>query len=130
MIRRPPRSTRTDTLFPYTTLFRSTNYGVDFPMFSKLVATGEGRHPLYSALIEAQPKATPADEDMREKLKGYGITPTPEPEVLWNFEKFLVGRNGNIVARFAPNMAHEDPLIVSAIEAELAKYDRKSKRLN
>src|SRR3546814_3973678 len=76
MIRRPPRSTRTDTLFPYTTLFRSvvvgfpandfagqepgtneeissfcsTNYGVDFPMFSKLVATGEGRHPLYSAL--------------------------------------------------------------------------------
>src|SRR3546814_9559249 len=98
MIRRPPRSTRTDTLFPYTTLFRSvvvgfpandfagqepgtneeissfcsTNYGVDFPMFSKLVATGEGRHPLYSALIEAQPKATPADEDMREKLKGYG----------------------------------------------------------
>src|SRR3546814_12879496 len=60
--------------------FCSTNYGVDFPMFSKLVATGEGRHPLYSALIEAQPKATPADEDMREKLKGYGITPTPEPE--------------------------------------------------
>src|SRR3546814_13335090 len=72
-------------------------------MFSKLVATGEGRHPLYSALIEAQPKATPADEDMREKLQGYGITPTPEPEVLWNFEKFLVGRNGNIVARFAPD---------------------------
>src|SRR3546814_13357557 len=84
MIRRPPRSTRTDTLFPYTTLFRSTNYGVDFPMFSKLVATGEGRHPLYSALIEAQPKATPADEDMREKLKGYGITQTPAPEVRWN----------------------------------------------
>src|SRR3546814_8892068 len=96
--------------------FCSTNYGVNFPMFSKLVATGEGRHPLYSALIEAQPKATPADEDMREKLKGYGITPTPEPEVLWNFEKFLVGRNGNIVARFAPNMAPDDPRIVSANE--------------
>ena len=101
--------------------FCSTNYGVDFPMFSKLVATGEDRHPLYSALIEAQPKATPADEDMREKLKGYGITPTPEPEVLWNFEKFLVGRDGNVVARFAPNMAPDDPRIVSAIEAELAK---------
>src|SRR3546814_19457656 len=95
-------------------------------MFSKLVATGEGGHPLYSALIEAQPKATPADEDMREKLKGYGITPTPEPEVLWNFEKFLVGRNGNIVARFAPNMAPDDPRIVSAIDAEMAKLPRGS----
>src|SRR3546814_12908208 len=124
MIRRPPRSTRTDTLFPYTTLFRSTNYGVDFPMFSKLVATGEGRHPLYSALIEAQPKATPADEDMRDKLKGYGITPTPEPEVLWHFEKFLVGRNGNLFERFAPNLAPNDQHLASAKQAQRPKNDR------
>lgn len=58
---------------------------------------------------------------MREKLKGYGMTPTEEPEVLWNFEKFLISRSGEVVGRFAPNIAPEDPLIVAAIEAELAK---------
>lgn len=102
------------------TFCRST-FGVDFPMFAKIVATGEGRHPLYSELIAAQPKAENAGESMREKLQGYGITPTPEPEVLWNFEKFLIARDGKVVARFAPNMAPDDPKIVSAIEAELAK---------
>ena len=101
--------------------FCQLNYSVDFPMFSKVVATGEDRHPLYSALITAQPKAVEAGEDMREKLKGYGITPTEEPEVLWNFEKFLIGRDGKVAARFAPNMAPDDPKLVSAIEAELAK---------
>lgn len=102
------------------TFCRST-FGVDFPMFAKIVATGEGRHPLYSELIAAQPKAENTGESMREKLQGYGITPTPEPEVLWNFEKFLIARDGKVVARFAPNMAPDDPKIVSAIEAELAK---------
>ncbi len=101
--------------------FCQSTHDVDFPMFSKIVATGEGRHPLYSALIAAQPKAEAANEDMREKLKGYGITPTAEPEVLWNFEKFLIDRSGKVVARFAPNMAPDDPKIISAIKAELAK---------
>src|SRR3546814_12192829 len=45
MIRRPPRSTRTDTLFPYTTLFRS-----DFPMFPKVDVNGDGAHPLWKWL--------------------------------------------------------------------------------
>lgn len=102
--------------------FCQSTYGVDFPMFSKIAVTGEGRHPLYSELIRAQPKAvTPEGESMREKLKGYGMTPTEEPEVLWNFEKFLISRSGEVVGRFAPNIAPEDPLIVAAIEAELAK---------
>lgn len=101
--------------------FCTLNYGVNFPMFSKVVATGEDRHPLYSALIAAQPKAIAGEKDMREMLKGQGITPTQEPEVLWNFEKFLISRDGKVVARFAPDMAPEDPKITSAIEAELAK---------
>ncbi len=51
----------------------------------------------------------------------YGLTPNPKPEVLWNFEKFLVNKNGEIVARFAPDITADDPRIVQAIEAELAK---------
>ncbi|MEO5640507.1 MAG: glutathione peroxidase, partial [Sphingomicrobium sp.] len=53
--------------------------------------------------------------------RGYGMTPTEEPEVLWNFEKFLIGRDGNVAARFAPTTAPDDPALVAAIEAELAK---------
>ncbi|EPP9074384.1 glutathione peroxidase, partial [Acinetobacter baumannii] len=43
------------------------------------------------------------------------------PEVLWNFEKFLVNKNGEVVARFAPNLTADDEQIVKAVEAELAK---------
>jgi glutathione peroxidase len=57
----------------------------------------------------------------REKLKGYGIEANLEPEVLWNFEKFLVSRKGEVVERFAPDTQPDAPALVSAIEAELAK---------
>lgn len=101
--------------------FCQTNYGVDFPMFAKIAVTGEDKHPLYSALTAAFPSAkAPEGESMRERLRGYGMTPTEEPEVLWNFEKFLVGRDGTVVARFAPNMAPDDPAIIQAIEKALA----------
>jgi glutathione peroxidase len=58
---------------------------------------------------------------MKERFKGYGMTPNDDPEVLWNFEKFLIGKQGEVVGRFAPAMTPEDPALVSAIEAELAK---------
>ncbi len=103
------------------TFCRST-YGIDFPMFEKLCVTGETTHPLYKALIEAQPKAASnSDVPFREQLKGYGMTPNPEPGVLWNFEKFLVSRSGEVVGRFSPEMTPNDPLIVNAVEAELGK---------
>jgi glutathione peroxidase len=101
--------------------FCTTNFGVDFPMFSKMQVTGADKHPLYAALIEAQPSASGDAAGFREKLKGFGMTPNPEPEVLWNFEKFLIGRNGDVVARFAPTTAPDDPALVAAIETELAK---------
>ena len=47
------------------------------------------------------------------------MTPNPEPEVLWNFEKFLVGRDGNVVARFTPDTAPDDPAVTAAIEDAL-----------
>jgi glutathione peroxidase len=101
--------------------FCTLTYGVDFPMFAKISVAGADTHPLYAALIQAQPVATSPDgADMRAKLTGYGITPNPEPEVLWNFEKFLIGRSGAVVARFSPDTDPHDPALTAAIERELA----------
>jgi glutathione peroxidase len=98
--------------------FCTTSFSVDFPMFSKISVAGADKHPLYAALTDAEPAAQ-GTETFRERLKGYGMTPNPEPEVLWNFEKFLIGRDGDVVARFSPDMAPNDDRIVTAIEREL-----------
>jgi glutathione peroxidase len=102
--------------------FCTTNFGVEFPMFDKITVVGAQKHPLYAALIQAQPKAVNlSDVPFSEKLKGYGIAPNAEPEVLWNFEKFLVSRDGEVVKRFAPDTVPDDPTLLAAIETELAK---------
>jgi glutathione peroxidase len=101
--------------------FCTVNYGVDFPMFEKIAVVGEDKHPLYSALVAAQPKAIMTGEiPFADDLRKYGISPNPEPEVLWNFEKFLVDRSGEVVARFSPDTAPLNPRLTEAIEAELA----------
>lgn len=100
--------------------FCTTNFSVDFPMFSKIVVSGPDKHPLYAALTAAAPKASGDPESFRNRLKGFGMTPNPEPEVLWNFEKFLVGRDGAVIARFAPDTTPDDPALVAAIEGALA----------
>ena len=102
--------------------FCTGNFGVEFPMYSKIAVVGPEKHPLYAALIAAQPKAISLSKpSWRETLKGLGITPNPEPEILWNFEKFLVSRAGQVVARFAPDTDPGAPALQDAIEAELAK---------
>jgi glutathione peroxidase len=101
--------------------FCSANYGVSFPMFAKADVTGPGKQPLYAALTAAKPEKQGDAAGWREKLRGYGMTPTEDPEVLWNFEKFLIGRDGEVAARFSPAVTPDDPELVSAIEAELAK---------
>jgi glutathione peroxidase len=102
--------------------FCTENFGVEFPLFDKITVVGAQKHPLYAALIQAQPNAiSSSNVPFREKLKGYGMTPNPEPEVLWNFEKFLVNRQGDVVKRFTPDTAPDDPILIAAIEAELAK---------
>ncbi|QTO24148.1 glutathione peroxidase [Burkholderia seminalis] len=100
--------------------FCKATFGVTFPLFAKMSVVGEHQHPLYRALTDAQPRAS-GDGPFRERLKGYGIEPNPEPAVLWNFEKFLVSRTGEVVARFAPNVGVDDASLVAAIDAELAK---------
>ena len=102
--------------------FCTTNFGVKFPMFAKISVAGDDKHPLYKVLTTAQPRATSvAEVPFREKLKGYGIETNADPEVLWNFEKFLVSRDGKVVRRFSPDMLPDAPELVAAIKGELAK---------
>jgi len=102
--------------------FCSSTYGVEFPMFAKISVKGADQHPLYRELIAAQPSAMEKPgSDFREKLAGYGIKQENPTDVFWNFEKFLIGRDGTVVGRFAPDMAPDDPILLAAIERELAK---------
>lgn len=98
--------------------FCSLTYDVKFPLFSKISVLGDDQHPLYANLTAAQPAAI-GDGPFRERLKGYGVDPKNPVDVLWNFEKFLVGRDGKVIARFAPDVAADDPRLVEAIEAAL-----------
>ncbi len=83
--------------------FCKENYGVKFDMFSKVVVKGDGQCDLYKYLTS---------KESNPKFAG---------DITWNFEKFLVGRNGEIVARFAPRVKPDSEEVTKAIEAELAK---------
>ena len=80
--------------------FCSSKYGVTFDMFSKIVVKGPGKAALYKTLTESA---------------------TPAGEVGWNFEKFLIGRDGKVVGRFKSGVAPDDATLTKAIEAELGK---------
>jgi len=82
--------------------FCSTTYGVTFPLFEKIEVNGDNQSPVYAEL-NAFPDAEGYSGDIR-----------------WNFEKFLVGPDGTILQRFAPQTEPEDDSIVSAIEASIA----------
>jgi glutathione peroxidase len=81
--------------------FCSVNYGVTFPLFAKLDVKGTNQHPLYSILTESPDDSGKAGN------------------VSWNFEKFLVGRDGRVVRRFRSKVTPEDPRLVEAIESLL-----------
>ena len=100
--------------------FCSLNYQVDFPLFSKISVAGEDKHPLYQTLTQAIPERI-GEGPWWEDLIDYGLTPNPKPEVLWNFEKFLINKKGEVIARFAPDIKADDPRIVEAVNAELGK---------
>ena len=82
--------------------FCSATYGVSFPIFEKIDVNGSGRHPIYAELT-AEPDADGEAGDIQ-----------------WNFEKFLVGHDGKVVARFRPRTEPEAPEVIDAIEANLA----------
>lgn len=81
--------------------FCSTTYGVTFPIMEKIDVNGDERHPLYAELTQAA-DAEGHDGDIR-----------------WNFEKFLIGPDGAVKARFAPQVEPEDPQVTQAIEDTL-----------
>ena len=83
--------------------FCQQNFGVKFDMFSKVVVKGEGQCALYKFLTS---------KETDPKFPG---------DITWNFEKFLISRDGQIVARFAPKVTPDSPEVTDAIEAELAK---------
>ena len=82
--------------------FCSTTYGVTFPMTEKIEVNGPGRHPLYERLVDT-PDAEGHTGDIR-----------------WNFEKFLVGADGAVIARFSPMVDPKAEELVAAIDAALA----------
>ena len=101
--------------------FCTARFGVTFPMFSKVEVNGEGRHPLYQALFSAIPERTTApDSGFVEKLKGYGFE-VKDGNVLWNFEKFLVSKDGEVIGHFAPDMTPDHPILTKALDEALAK---------
>ncbi|WP_288391310.1 glutathione peroxidase [uncultured Acinetobacter sp.] len=100
--------------------FCSLNFDVKFPLLAKISVAGEDKHPLYQTLIQAQPERI-GEGPWWKDLVEYGLTPNEPPEVLWNFEKFLVSKTGEVVARFAPDITADDPRLIDAINQELAK---------
>jgi len=102
--------------------FCSLTYDVKFPMFAKVSVVGDDQHPLYRELTSSIPSAEGADAaTFRETLRGHGMTPTEDPDILWNFEKFLIAKDGTVARRFAPTVAPDDPVIVAAIDDALAR---------
>ncbi|WP_048833602.1 glutathione peroxidase [Nocardia cyriacigeorgica] len=81
--------------------FCSMTYGVDFPLLEKTDVNGEGRHPLYQGLVDT------AD------------TEGAAGDIQWNFEKFLIARDGTVAGRFRPRTAPDDAALVAAVEALL-----------
>lgn len=101
--------------------FCTTKFDVKFPMFSKISVRGDDQHPLYKELVTQQPRATPQPGgQLIDRLKGFGAGPKTDTEVAWNFEKFLVGKDGKVVGRFHPDVPPESPELRAAIDKALA----------
>lgn len=111
--------------------FCSTSAGATFPLFRKSSVTGPAASELYQSLIAAQPVAQRNDPGLRAGLEGFlessggnvaggsGNKLNPPPHVAWNFEKFVVDRRGRVTARFASDIAPDDPRVIRALESAL-----------
>ena len=80
--------------------FCTSKYDVTFPMFSKITVKGPDAPPLYKTLTQSA---------------------NPPGDIAWNFEKFLIGRDGAVIGRFKTRVSPDDPAMIAAIEAALSK---------
>ena len=99
---------------------------VYMPMMKSAAIVSAGRLGLFEALAEGPLSVPQLADKIQSSIKGtatlaeYKLLPKHDSDVLWNFEKFLVGRDGRIIHRFAPDVTPDDPLLVAAIEAALS----------
>lgn len=97
--------------------FCSENYNVRFPLFEKISVKGDDQHPLYAHLTSERSQADVTNGDaFEQKLKGYDQHRENAGDILWNFEKFLIGRDGKVAARIAPDVPVEDDRVTVAID--------------
>lgn len=102
--------------------FCQMNFGVKFPLFQKIVVKGEGQHPLYHYLTTTQKEARSKEGgQLLQKLKEKNLLSGEPHDIKWNFEKFLIGKKGEIVARFTPDVDPQDETLVTMLESELKK---------
>lgn len=102
--------------------FCKSNYDVTFPLFEKISVKGSDQHPLYGLLTKERTGADISNGSaFEEKLAGFGQIRTDPSDLLWNFEKFLIGKDGTVVARIAPDVTAEDERLVAAVKAEIGK---------
>ncbi len=105
--------------------FCTSKFFITFPMFEKITVIGDEQHPLYTGLVEAQPEPVSNGPGFRKGIEEFAAAhglpaPNPAPGVLWNFEKFLVGRDGEVIARYESDVAPDDARVITAIEEALA----------
>lgn len=99
--------------------FCTGSFGVTFPLFSKIDVNGAEQHPLYKTMLDVMPSRTANSSDFAEKLKEYGKE-VKDGAVMWNFEKFLVNREGELIGHFSPDIGPDDSLLVAAIDEALS----------
>lgn len=98
--------------------FCEVNYGVSFPVMPKISVAGPDQHPLYKALTASIAEGFGADK-FRAMMAQHKVPLASSPEILWNFEKFLVNRSGTVIARYAPGVAPDDWRLIAAVDAAL-----------
>ena len=102
--------------------FCKSSYDVSFPLFQKISVKGDNQHPLYSALTHSPVPVQDSTETSFVKKMAFRILGginKKATDISWNFEKFLVDRNGKVVARFSPTVKPEEAALTSAIETLL-----------
>jgi glutathione peroxidase len=100
--------------------FCRLNYGVDFPVFSKIVVKGAGQHPLYAHLTRVKPMAQSSGGFLSGLKRLLRPKSSHSHDISWNFEKFVINRKGEVVERFAPDIKPNDPRLLAVLTRELA----------